>query len=125
MLERPAPCGGGATVSGLFERVNEAWDTARRAYEQQQVLNPVPDAWAAYSAARRDSAAAESVQGAAAERYLRGVHMALLQAEITRLEEGSASRGRQLAAQDRQATAAKAGVPSLADQPGREGNRPA
>ena len=63
MLDRPGTFDAAATMIGLFEPLNEAFETARRAYEQQQVLDPVPDAWAAYSAARRDSAAAESVAG--------------------------------------------------------------
>jgi uncharacterized protein YPO0396 len=122
MLDRPGTFDAAATMIGLFEPLNEAFETARRAYEQQQVLAPVPDAWAAYSAARRDSAAAESVQGAAADRYLRGVHMALLQAEITRLEEDIASSRQQLADQDRYAKAAKAVFRSLDDQLRAEGS---
>ena len=47
--------------------------------------------------------------------------MALLQAEITRLEEDTASRRRQLADQDRQAKAAKAVFRSLDDQLRAEG----
>ena len=121
MLDVPGTFDAAATMIGLFEPLNEAFETARRAHEQQQVLAPVPDAWAAYSAARRDSAAAESVQGTAADRYLRGLHMALLQAEITRLEEDIASRRRQLADQDRQAKAAKAVFRSLDDQLRAEG----
>ena len=106
---------------GLFEPLNEAFETARRAYEQQQVLDPIPAAWAAYSAARRDSAAAEAAQGTTADRYLRGVHLALLQAEITQLEKDIASRRQQLADQDRQAKAAKAAFRSLDNQLRAEG----
>ena len=111
MLDVPGTFDAAATMIGLFEPLNEAFETARRAYEQQQVLDPVPAAWAAYSAARRDSATAEAAQGATADRYLRGVHLALLQAEITQLEKDIASRRQQLADQDRQAKAAKDGVP--------------
>jgi uncharacterized protein YPO0396 len=122
MLDRPGTFDAAATMIGLFEPLNEAFETARRAFEQQQVLVPVPDAWAAYSAARHDSAAAESVQGAAADRYLRGVHLALLSAEIARLKEEIASGRQQLADQDRQAKAAKAVFRSLDDQLRAEGS---
>ena len=121
MLDVPGTFDAAATMIGLFEPLNEAFETARRAHEQQQVLDPVPAAWAAYCAARRDSAAAEAAQGTTANRYLRGVHLALLQAEITQLEKDIASRSQQLADQDRQAKAAKTAYQSLDDQLRAEG----
>ena len=121
MLDVPGTFDAAATMIGLFEPLNEAFETARRAHEQQQVLDPVPAAWAAYSAARRDSAAAEAAQGTTANRYLRGVHLALLQAEITQLEKDIASRSQQLADQDRQAKAAKTAYQSLDNQLRAEG----
>ena len=121
MLDEPGTFDAAADDDRAVRAAERGLRDGRRAHQQQQVLTPVPDAWAAYSAARRDGAAAESVQGTAADRYLRGLHMALLQAEITRLEEDIASRGRQLADQDRQAKAAKAVFRSLDDQLRAEG----
>jgi uncharacterized protein YPO0396 len=121
MLDMPGTFDAAATMVGMFEPLNEAFETARRAYEQQQVLDPVPAAWGAYCAARRDSAAAEAAQGTTASRYLRGVHLALLQAEITQLEKDIASRRQHLADQDRRAKAAKTAYQSLDNQLRAEG----
>ena len=42
MLDVPGTFDAAATMIGLFEPLNEAFETARRAYEQQQVLDPGP-----------------------------------------------------------------------------------
>lgn len=122
MLDEPATFEAAATMIELFTPLNEAFETARRAYEQQRVLAPVPAAWAAYTAARGERAAAEEVQDAVTDRYLRGLHLHMLEAEIAQLARDIETRTRQLAGQDRQAKAARAAFRSLDDQLRAEGS---
>ena len=106
---------------GQFGPLDEAYERASRAWQQQQVLAPIPAAWTAYTTAQRDSAAAETAQGTSAERYLRGVHLALLRTEITRADADIAGQDVDLADREQQAAAAKATFRSLDDQLRAEG----
>ena len=121
MLDVPETFAAAETMIGQFGPLDDAYERAARAWQQQQVLAPVPAAWAAYSAAQRDSAAAEAAQGASADEYLRGVHLTLLHTEITQLDADITRREQELSGHEQKAAAAKASFRSLDDQLRAEG----
>jgi uncharacterized protein YPO0396 len=84
MLDVPATFSAAKTMTEVFTPLDEAFRTAERAYQQQQVLSPVPAAWAAYLAARDEGATVESLENGAADAWLRNIHIGLLQAELER-----------------------------------------
>ena len=121
MLDEPETFAAATTMLGLFKPLNEAYETARRAYEQKEVLRPVPDNWAAYCQAKLESSLADAMQGQPTDHYLRGVHLRMLREEITRLGTSIDSHRTRLGEQASQAADAKQTYRSLDDQLRREG----
>jgi uncharacterized protein YPO0396 len=85
MLDVPATFTAAKTMTEVFTPLDDAFRTAERAYQQQQVLSAVPAAWAAYRAARDEGATVESLENGAAEAWLRNIHIGLLEAELQRI----------------------------------------
>ena len=121
MLDEPETFAAARTMIGLFKPLNEAYETAKRAYEQKEVLSPVPGNWAAYCQAKRESSLADAMQGTPTDHYLRGVHVNILREEITRLGTSIDSHMTRLGEQASQAADAKQAYRSLDDQLRREG----
>jgi uncharacterized protein YPO0396 len=82
MLDVPATFDAAKTMTEVFTPLDEAFQTAERAYEQQQVLSPVPAVWDAYRAACGEAATVESLEDGAAEAWLRDIHVTLLDTEL-------------------------------------------
>jgi len=121
MLDEPETFAAAKTMIGLFEPLNDAYQTALRAYEQKEVLAPVPGRWAAYCRAKQESSLATTLQGMPADHYLRGLHIRLLREEISQLEEGISNRTAQLRDLATRVSEAKSAYHSLAEQLRREG----
>ncbi|MGH3274063.1 MAG: ATP-binding protein, partial [Streptosporangiaceae bacterium] len=62
MLDIPETFAAADTMIGLFKPLNEAYETARRAHAQKEILSPVPASWAAYCQARQEESLAASLQ---------------------------------------------------------------
>jgi len=86
MLDTPETFSSAKRMVGLFQPLNEAFEIAQRAYQQEKVLRPVPGDWQAYCDAKEESRTARTLQGGTADAYLRGVHIGLLDAELATLE---------------------------------------
>jgi len=121
MLDEPETFAAAKTMTDLFNPLNEAYQTAQRAYEQEQVLRPVPGEWDSYRKATRESGLAATLLGVPAEHYLRGVHVRLLDDEITRLDEAITAATAQHRDQAKAASEAKDAYRSLDDQLRTEG----
>lgn len=86
MLDTPETFSSAKRMVDLFQPLNEAFEIAQRAYQQEKVLRPVPGDWQAYCDAKEESRTARTLQGGTADAYLRGVHIGLLDAELATLE---------------------------------------
>ena len=58
MLDTPSTYAAATRMGEVFTPLDEAYRTAERAQDQQQVLAPVPAAWAAYRASGEEDAPA-------------------------------------------------------------------
>jgi uncharacterized protein YPO0396 len=121
MLDEPKTFAAARTMTELFEPLNDAYQRAQRAYEQRQVLSPVPGNWTAYCKAREESSLAATLQGMPADYYLRGLHIGLLEEETSSLEVAIKNRTTQLQDETQRASQAKGTFQSLAEQLRREG----
>jgi uncharacterized protein YPO0396 len=116
MLDVPETFASAQTMIGLFQPLNEAFETAQRAYLQEQVLHTIPSDWSAYCTAKDEASTARTVQGAAADAYLRGIKIELLDTEVTALEKSVITLKGQLDGDTSQATDAMNRYESLRDQ---------
>jgi uncharacterized protein YPO0396 len=121
MLDVPATFEAAKTMTEVFTPLDEAFRTAERAYQQQQVLSPVPAAWAAYRAARGEAATLESLENGAAEAWLRNIHIELLEAELKAIDAARPGLGERLADLRKRHREARDEYRSLDDQVRREG----
>jgi uncharacterized protein YPO0396 len=121
MLDEPETFAAASTMIDLFNPLNEAYQTAQRAYEQEQVLRPVPGEWENYRKATQESSLAATVLGLPAEHYLSGLHIRLIREEITRLEKAIRDATAQFKDQAKRASEAKETYRSLDDQLRAEG----
>lgn len=85
MLDVPETFNSSKKMIDLFQPLNDAFEIAQRAYQQEKVLRPVPGDWQAYCDAKEESCTARTLQGGTADAYLRGVHIGLLDAELATL----------------------------------------
>ncbi len=121
VLDVPVTFSAAQTMTEVFTPLDEAFGTAQRAYQQQQVLSPVPAARAAYRAARDEAAAVESLQDGAAEAWLRDIHVGLLAAELRRIAAARPGLAGRLADLRDRHREAREEFRSLDDQVRREG----
>lgn len=121
MLDVPATFGAAKTMTEVFTPLDEAFKTAERAYEQQQVLSPVPAAWAAYQAACGEAATVQALEGGAAEAWLRDIHLRLLETELAAIAAARPGLEDRLADARRRHREAREEYRSLDDQVRREG----
>lgn len=116
MLDVPETFASAQTMVGAFQPLNEAFETAQRAYFQKQVLRTVPADWAAYCKAKTEANTAGTVQGPTADAYLRGLHLMLLDSEIAALATSVTTLTGRLADEKKRAETAKRRYESLRDQ---------
>ncbi|WHT22653.1 ATP-binding protein [Crossiella sp. CA-258035] len=90
MLDHPDTFDVAQRMVDLFVPLNEAYETARRAAQQEKVLSPVPGNWNVYQRSRQDRDVADSLRGSPLDRYLRHLHLIALRAELDRLLVGVA-----------------------------------
>jgi uncharacterized protein YPO0396 len=121
MLDEPASFEAMEALRSTFTPLNEAYETAQRAWEQEKVLAAVPENWAAYGRAGAEAALAESLRGEGAERYLRAVHIEVLGAEIGDLDAAVNGLHGRLKGQGEAADDARTRHTSLSDQLRAEG----
>ena len=121
MLDVPATFAAAKTMTEVFTPLDEAFRTAERAYQQQQVLSPVPAAWAGYRAASGEAATVESLESGTVDAWLRNIHVGLLEAELKAITEARPVLEERLADLRKRYREARGEFRSLDDQVRREG----
>jgi uncharacterized protein YPO0396 len=121
MLDEPTTFEAARKMVKAFTPLNEAFEAARRANEQQQVLSTVPEDWRAYGRSKKEASRVAGLLGPPLDRYLRRVHVDALGTEITRLEEAREGLQVRLAEQTRLASTAESEYRSVERQLEREG----
>ncbi|MGW2659975.1 ATP-binding protein [Nocardia tengchongensis] len=82
MLDRPDTFDDAARMLAAFTPLNEAYETAKRASAQEQVLRDLPGNWRIYRESRDTIDRATTLRGATLDRYVRGIHLAAIQLEL-------------------------------------------
>ncbi|MFF5264557.1 ATP-binding protein [Actinomadura viridis] len=122
MLDLPASTFATAdTMVKAFTPLNEAYETASCAREQQRTLQLVPQRWEQYLRSGEEYALVQRLRGVPAEHYLRGVQLRAVRTELGALEGRLQQLQAQLADQESAAGAAEAAYLSLVEQLKREG----
>lgn len=121
MLDVPETFSSAKRMIDLFQPLNEAFEIAQRAYQQEKVLRPVPGDWQAYCDAKEESRTARTLQGGTADAYLRRVHIELLDAELAALRASIGTLRAKLSDDAQRASAAKRHYESLRSQLNAEG----
>ncbi len=121
MLDVPETFSSAKRMIDLFQPLNEAFEVAQRAYQQEKVLRPVPDEWQAYCDAKEESRTARTLQGGTADAYLRRVHIGLLDAELATLGHSIGTLEAKLSEDRARASDAKRQYESLRGQLNAEG----
>ncbi|MEV1005568.1 ATP-binding protein [Nonomuraea sp. NPDC050202] len=116
MLDDPETFTAANTMVALFKPLDQAYQTAYRAHAQRQVLESVPAGWQRYLRAKHDADRAAALYGETAQRYLRGMHLQLLQDEIARFGERIGRLTEQLADERTEQAEAERAYTSLNDQ---------
>jgi uncharacterized protein YPO0396 len=86
MLDEPETFAAAQKMLAAFTPLNEAYETAYRAYRQDHVLREVPASWVTYEEAGQTRLLTETVMGTPADHYLREVHLGVLSEEINRID---------------------------------------
>ncbi len=121
MLDEPATFDAARKMLAAFTPLNEAFETAHRAHRQEQVLREMPSSWVTYQEAGQTRSLTETVLGAAADHYLRALHLRVLQEETTRIGETIADLEHDLGARELDEERAFGEYESLLQQWRREG----
>ncbi|WP_435592121.1 ATP-binding protein [Nocardia sp. bgisy118] len=87
MLDEPPTFQAAQKMVNAFIPLNEAYNTAKRAFDQEQVLREVPENWQNYQAAIRLHSRAESLSGISMEHYLRGVYLRAVEDGLDRIDD--------------------------------------
>jgi uncharacterized protein YPO0396 len=85
MLDEPGTFTAAQKMLAAFTPLNEAYETAYRAYRQDQVLREVPGSWSTYQEAGEARLLTEATMGVPADHYLRGIHLKVLSEEMDRI----------------------------------------
>lgn len=86
MLDEPTSFDAAEALQATFTPLNEAYQLAQRAWEQEQVLRSVPGSWTIYEKAGAEAALIQQLTGGAAGQYLRSVYIAALTGEVDSLD---------------------------------------
>jgi uncharacterized protein YPO0396 len=86
MLDEPDTWAAAERALAAFTPLNNAYNTAKRARDQEHVLHELPAAWAAYTAADEAGERAAALQGASVDRYVRSLLLAELDRELATLD---------------------------------------
>ncbi|GIF96570.1 ATP-binding protein [Catellatospora citrea] len=121
MLDRPETFAAAQRMVDTFKPLNDAFETAHRAYLQEKELRDVPGQWQRYQQATAERTRAESLKGGPAEVYLRGVHLRLLSEEIDRIDTALQTFDEDLQAKTKQREAAYGTFRSLEQQYSEQG----
>ncbi|MGW6930770.1 ATP-binding protein [Lentzea sp. NPDC054927] len=89
MLDKPESFAAAARMLQTFTPLNEAYITAKRASRQEEVLRDVPPNWNDHQESKQDHSTAEGLRGTPLERYVRGLHLAVLTTELNTLRESA------------------------------------
>ncbi|SDK19846.1 Uncharacterized protein YPO0396 [Actinopolyspora mzabensis] len=87
MLDRPETFAACTKMLEAFTPLNEAYQIAQRAHNQELILRDVPSSWITYCESGRTHNLAEALLGTPMERYLRGVHLRSIDQERNSLDE--------------------------------------
>ncbi|MFL6052416.1 MAG: ATP-binding protein [Actinoallomurus sp.] len=82
MLDTPGTFAAADKLVEQFVPLHDAYQVARRAWEQEQVLKDVPEQWAAYVEYGTEVDRVERLRGPVCEAYLRAVRILALDGEI-------------------------------------------
>ncbi len=96
MLDRPESFTAAERMLQTFTPLNEAYVTAKRASDQEKVLHDVPWNWNVHQQSKQDHSTAENLRGTPLDRYVRGLHLAVLSTELEVLRASADELDRRL-----------------------------
>lgn len=99
MLDEPDTFRAAHKMLAAFTPLNEAYETARRAYAQEKVLHDLPGHWASYQQSGDTHTLAESLLGTPIEHYIRDVQLRVVQGALDDLDASVTKLDEELAAQ--------------------------
>ncbi|MGH3985362.1 MAG: ATP-binding protein [Pseudonocardiaceae bacterium] len=97
MLDEPGTWAAAERALATFTPLNKAYETAKRAADQERVLHHLPAAWAAYKNAGRAGERAAALRGAALDCYMRGLLLKAIERELDQLDTHTQELDDQLA----------------------------
>ncbi|MEU4808117.1 SbcC/MukB-like Walker B domain-containing protein [Nocardia fluminea] len=106
MLDEPPTFAAAQKMVDAFNPLNEAFNTAKRAYDQEKVLREVPDNWKRHQEAAHLQSRAALLSGISMEHYLRGVYLRAVEEELDRIDDAIQEIDRQLGEQTTRSEAA-------------------
>ncbi|MGA6205456.1 ATP-binding protein [Nocardia testacea] len=99
MLDQPSTFQAAQKMVDAFVPLNEAYNTTKRAYDQEKVLREVPDNWRAYQDAARRHVRADALSRSSMEHYLRGVHLRAVEHALDDIDHSIQKTDRELGIQ--------------------------
>jgi uncharacterized protein YPO0396 len=113
MLDEPDTFHAARKMLAAFTPLNEAYETARRAYAQEKVLHDLPGSWDGYQQSGDTHTLAESLLGTPIEHYIRGVQLRVVQGALDELDASVTKLDEELAAQSERCDRAEGKYKSL------------
>lgn len=86
MLDRPGTFEDAQKMLAAFTPLNDAYETAKRADAQEQVLREVPDNWRIYKESERTVDRASTLRGPTLDRYVRSLLLTAIEAELAQVD---------------------------------------
>lgn len=98
MLDEPETFMSAQKMVDAFIPLNETFNIAKRAFDQERILRDIPPNWEDYRAAISSVGRADSLSGVSMDHYLRGVHLRAVNNELDRIDEAVQATDKKLAA---------------------------
>lgn len=86
MLDRPETFDDAQQMLAAFTPLNDAYETAKRANAQAQVLRDLPESWRTYQESGHTIDRATALRGVSLDRYVRGIHLSAIQRELDEID---------------------------------------
>ncbi|WP_245718492.1 ATP-binding protein [Nocardia miyunensis] len=87
MLDRPDTFDDAQQMLAAFTPLNEAYETAKRANAQAQVLRDLPESWRTYQESGQTIDRATEVRGPALDSYVRNLHLSAIGRELDAIDD--------------------------------------
>ncbi|MFF3226066.1 ATP-binding protein [Nocardia suismassiliense] len=120
MLDRPDTFNDAQHMLSAFTPLNEAYETAKRANAQAQVLHDLPESWRTYRESAHTIDRATNLRGAGIERYVRGLLLSAIQRELDEIDTEVQSLDAVIGDQKARSEAARAALIELQMQLNKE-----